>query len=120
MVVRSPKCGEQIVIGHNITITVMSITGDQVKISIVDASESSDADAAQISPATPNFSTMESGPTSALAPPRTDESESDLTVRIPPWAFLRSCWLLLWNTIRHPFRTTVIDLMTGRVVGREE
>ena len=44
----------------------------------------------------------------------------DYVVRIPPWAYLKSCWLLLWHTIRHPFRTTVIDLMTGRVVGFKE
>ena len=40
-------------------------------------------------------------------------------VRIPSSGYLKTCWLLLWNTIRHPFQTTAIDLMTGRVIGRK-
>jgi hypothetical protein len=49
-----------------------------------------------------------------------DQDFGEFRVRIPPLAYLKTCWLLFWNTIRHPFRTTVIDLMTGRVVVREE
>jgi hypothetical protein len=40
-------------------------------------------------------------------------------VHIPPLGFLKTCWQLLWSTIRHPFQTSFIDMSTGRVIGRK-
>jgi hypothetical protein len=37
-------------------------------------------------------------------------------VRIPPLAFLRSVLALAWGGLRHPLRTTLVDLSTGRSV----
>jgi hypothetical protein len=37
-------------------------------------------------------------------------------IRIPPLAYLRAILALAWSTFRHPFKTTEIDLMTGRIV----
>jgi hypothetical protein len=44
------------------------------------------------------------------------EATAPVTVRIPPRAFLRSMATIFWTAIRHPFRTTEVDLSTGRVV----
>ncbi len=37
-------------------------------------------------------------------------------IRIPPSAYLRSVWSLVWGAIRYPFRTTIVDLTTGKSV----
>src|SRR5262249_10468918 len=36
--------------------------------------------------------------------------------RIPPLAYLRTVWALLWTAFRHPFTTTYIDPFTGKVL----
>jgi hypothetical protein len=38
------------------------------------------------------------------------------TVYIPPLAYLRSVWAMLWTAIRYPRQTTYVDLSTGRYV----
>jgi hypothetical protein len=43
-------------------------------------------------------------------------SKTTGVVRISPLAFLRSIAVLFWSAFRHPFRTTEVDLVTGRVV----
>jgi len=49
-----------------------------------------------------------------------DESSANnatsVGVQISPLAFLRSMAVLLWTAFRYPFRTTEVDLSTGRVV----
>jgi hypothetical protein len=47
---------------------------------------------------------------SAIAP-----SDAAAT-RISPIAFLRSMATLLWSAFRYPFRTTEVDLSTGKVI----
>jgi hypothetical protein len=37
-------------------------------------------------------------------------------ITISPWAFLRSMIAIAWSAFRHPWRTTEIDLTTGRMV----
>ena len=50
------------------------------------------------------------GPSKDAAP---DTSEVE---HIPPLAFLRSMWAILWGALRHPFCTTFVDLSTGRAI----
>ena len=44
------------------------------------------------------------------------ERRAEVIRKIGPRAYLRSVWAVLWNTFRHPFTTTVIDLSTGEAV----
>ena len=37
-----------------------------------------------------------------------------MLIRISPLAFLRAMWTILWNALRHPLTTTVVDLSTGK------
>lgn len=37
-------------------------------------------------------------------------------VYIPPAAYLRTIWAILWTTFRHPLTTTLIDVTTGKVL----
>jgi hypothetical protein len=37
-------------------------------------------------------------------------------ITIPPLAYLRAMFNLGWSAFRHPFKTTVVDLMTGRII----
>jgi hypothetical protein len=50
----------------------------------------------------------------AVPPPPCDEPP----VRISAWAYLRSMALIAWESFRHPFCTSVIDLETGSLVER--
>lgn len=52
----------------------------------------------------------QSSQTPRLSPASTEE------VRIALLSYLRTCWAVLWTTFAHPFRTTLIDATTGRVV----
>jgi hypothetical protein len=42
--------------------------------------------------------------------------ETDPPVYIRPGAFLRSMFAIAWCAFRHPWKTTEIDLTTGRVI----
>jgi len=50
------------------------------------------------------------------APTSPENPEIPCVIRIPPRAFLRSMWAIAWNTFRHPWTDTMIDLSTGEVV----
>lgn len=38
------------------------------------------------------------------------------TIRIRPTAYLRAMFNIAWSAFRHPTKTTVIDLETGRII----
>jgi hypothetical protein len=44
----------------------------------------------------------------------TDEIDGPTRIGLAP--YIRAAWNLLWTAFRHPFKTTEIDLATGRVV----
>jgi hypothetical protein len=44
------------------------------------------------------------------------DAATEACVEISPAAFLRSMALIFWSAFRHPFKTTEIDLATGRVI----
>lgn len=44
--------------------------------------------------------------------------ERVLTIKVCPWAYLRAMANLFWSALRYPFRETVIDFGTGRVLSR--
>ena len=50
----------------------------------------------------------------AVAP--SDPSDEPVVTRIGLVAYLLAMWNLLWSAIRHPTKTTEIDLMTGQIV----
>jgi hypothetical protein len=47
---------------------------------------------------------------------RRSEAESPVVVYIPPWAYLKSMFLLAWTAFRHPFTNARIDVTQGRVI----
>ncbi len=44
------------------------------------------------------------------------KEENIETIRISPTAYLRAMFNIAWSAFRHPTKTTIIDLETGKII----